>query len=64
MSSSKKLTCSGTLQQVFIRVRQEIQSVMLVLRPSFVNCCPSPLLYVVQLPPSLCEKIYCVQYSV
>jgi hypothetical protein len=32
MSSSKKLTCKGTLRQVFIRVyRLEIQSVMLVL---------------------------------
>ncbi len=41
----KKLTCKGTLRQVFIRVyRLEIHSVMLVFRPSFANCCPSNLL--------------------
>jgi hypothetical protein len=37
----KKLTCKGTLRQVFIRVyRLEIQSVMLV----YSNYCPSYLL--------------------
>jgi hypothetical protein len=41
----KKLTCKGTLWHVFIRVyRLEIQLVMLVFRPSFVNCCLSKLL--------------------
>jgi hypothetical protein len=42
-----KLTYKVALQQRFIRVyRLETQSVMLVqyFRPSFVNCCPSPLL--------------------
>ncbi len=42
MSSSKKLTCKGTLRQAFIRVyRLEIQSVMLVFSSysSFVYCC-------------------------
>jgi hypothetical protein len=40
-----KFTCKGTSRQVFIRVyRLEIQSVMLVFRPSFLNCCPSNLL--------------------
>ncbi len=35
----------GTLRQVFIRVyRLEIQSVVLVFQPSFVNCCPYKLL--------------------
>ncbi len=39
------ITCTGTLRLVFIRVyRLEIQSVMLVFWPSFVNCCPSNLL--------------------
>ncbi len=41
MSSSKKLTCKGTLRQVFIRVyRLKVQSVMLIF--SFVNL-PSSL---------------------
>ncbi len=41
----KKLTCKGTLRQVFIRVHiPEIQSVILVSRPSFVNYCPFNLL--------------------
>jgi hypothetical protein len=41
-----KFTCKGTLRQVFIRVYSlEIQSVILLFRPSFVNCCPSPLLW-------------------
>ncbi len=54
----KKLTCKGTLRQVFITVyRLEIQSVMLVftnqlcellpLKPFWINSLPpSPLLYV------------------
>jgi hypothetical protein len=61
MASSKKLTCKGTLRQVFIRdYRLEIQSVMMVfstqlweLLPSnhsLVHFCPLP-------PPSLCENI-------
>ncbi len=46
MSSSKKMTFEWTLRQVLFRVYLlEIQSVMMVLsRPSFVNCCPSNLL--------------------
>ncbi len=45
MSSFKKLTSKGTLRQVFIRFyRLEIHAVMLVFRPSFVNCSPSNLL--------------------
>ncbi len=41
----KKFTWEGTLRQVIIRVyRTEIQSVMLVFRPSFVNYCLSNLL--------------------
>ncbi len=48
----KKLTCNGTLRQVFIRVyRLEIQSVMLLFSSSFVNCFPSPLLSGLTLPP-------------
>jgi hypothetical protein len=36
----KKLTCNGSLLQVFIRVyRLKIQLIMLVFRPSFVNYC-------------------------
>ncbi len=50
----KKLTCKGTLRQGFIRVyRLGIQSVLLVFRPSFVNCCTSNLLSGSTLPPSL-----------
>jgi hypothetical protein len=48
MSSSKKITCKGTLRQVLIRVyRLEIQSVMLVFSTytTFVNYCPSNLFY-------------------
>jgi hypothetical protein len=48
MPSSKKMTCKGTLRQVFIRVyRLDLQSIMLVFSTSFVNYvyCPSDLLY-------------------
>ena len=51
----KKLTCKGTLWQVFIRVyRLGIQSVMLVhiFDPGFVNYCPSLTFSLVHLPPS------------
>ncbi len=61
MLSSKKLTCKGTLRQVFIRVyRLEIQSVMLVLfRSSFVNCClPELLIGSIPPPHSLCVHVY------
>jgi hypothetical protein len=53
----EKITCKGTLRHVFIRVyRLEIQSVMLVIRPSFVKFCPSNLLSGFNSPPpSLCE---------
>jgi hypothetical protein len=46
----KKLTCKGTLWQVFIRVfRLEIQSVMLVF--SYFD-----LLSISTIPPSLCQS--------
>ncbi len=50
----KKLTCQGTLRQVFIRVYiLEIQSVICwYFRPNFVNCCPSNLLTGSTSPPS------------
>ncbi len=53
MSSSKKLTCKGTLQPVFIRVyRLELYSLPCwYFRPSFVNCCPSNLLSGSTSPP-------------
>jgi hypothetical protein len=65
MLSYKKFTCKGTLRQVFIRFqRLETQSVMLVFRPSFVNCCPSNLLSGSSPPrPLPCvniEWVYCV----
>ncbi len=42
----KKLSCNGTLLQVFIRVyRLEIQSVMLVFSTQLVNFCPLPSLW-------------------
>jgi hypothetical protein len=48
----KKLTCKGTLRQLFFRVYiLEIQSVMWVFRPSFVNCYPSNILAAVPPPP-------------
>jgi hypothetical protein len=48
----KKLTCKGTLRQVIIRVfRLEIQSVMFVFRPSFMNYRPSNPLSGSTLPP-------------
>ncbi len=39
----KKLTCEGTLRQVFIRVYRHSQSCW-YFRPSFMNYCPSNLL--------------------
>jgi hypothetical protein len=62
MSSSKKLTCQGTLRQVFIRVcGLKLQSVMWYFRPSFVNYCPSTLL-LVHLPPPTPLPCVIVQY--
>ncbi len=44
MLLSKKLTCKGTLQQMFIRVyRLEIQSVMLEFSTQICEMCPSHL---------------------
>ncbi len=60
----KKLICKGTLWQVFIRVyRLEIKSVMLVFRPSFVNCCPSNLFSgsTLALYPPPCLKVHYTQ---
>jgi hypothetical protein len=57
MLSSKKLTCIGTLRQLFVTVfRLEIQSVMLIFSTRFVNCCPSHL-------PCVKEYIYCTLYT-
>ncbi len=48
----KKFFCKGTLRQVFIRVYGlETQSVCWYFRPSFVNCCSSPLLSGSTIPP-------------
>ncbi len=59
MSSPKKLTCKETLRQVFIKVyRLAKQSACWYFIPSFVNCCPSYLLFSSAPPPlspSLCE---------
>jgi hypothetical protein len=62
MSSSKKLTCNGTLRQVFIRVYRLDSQTCWYFRPSFVNCCPSNLLSGSTLPPSplLCVNKYTV----
>jgi hypothetical protein len=58
----KKLTCKETLWQVFLRVyRLEIQSVMLVFRPSFVNYCPTNHLSGSPPPPLPCVKIQYLQ---
>ncbi len=58
MSSSKKLTCKGTLRQVFIKVyRLEIQSVMLV----FLTLSPS--LWFNSPPPLPCVKKYSTAYT-
>ncbi len=65
MLASKKLTCKGTSRQVFIRVyRLEIQSVNLVFRPSFVNCCSSNFLSGSTLPPPFPVWISIHVYSV
>jgi hypothetical protein len=51
--SPKKLTCKGTLLQVFIRLyRLEIQSVMLVFSTQLWNCGPSNRLFGLTLPTS------------
>jgi hypothetical protein len=58
----KKLTCTKTLRQVFIRVyRMEIQSVV-YFRPRFVNCRPSNLISGSTLPhpPLPCVNKYTV----
>jgi hypothetical protein len=44
--SSEKFTCKG----------MEIQSVILIFRPSFVNYCPSNLISSSPYPPSLCQS--------
>ncbi len=63
MSSHKKLTCEGTLRQVFIRIyRLEIQSVMLVLLTQLLwTIAPLPSLWF-NSPPSLlaCVNKYTV----
>ncbi len=54
----KKLTCKGTLRQVFIKVfRLEIKSVLLVFSTQLCELLPPPLLSGSTLPPSpsLCE---------
>jgi hypothetical protein len=55
----KKLTCKGTLQQVFTRIyRLEIQSVMLVFSTQLCELLPLSLslwFNLPPLPPSLCE---------
>ncbi len=68
MSSFRKMTCEGTLRQVFIRVyRLEIQSVMLVLSTQICELCLSPLLPSSTLPPLpvwisiLYPRIQCVR---
>jgi hypothetical protein len=63
MSTSKKIDLPGTLRQVFIRVyRLEIQSVKLVLRPSFVTVASLTFSLVQPPPPTLpCVKVqYCI----
>ncbi len=58
----KKLTCKGTLRQVFIRFyRLEIWSVMLVFLTHFVNCRPSNLLTGSTLPPCVNSSTLCIQ---
>jgi hypothetical protein len=57
MSSSKKMTCKGTLRQMFIDWRYSQSN--WYFRPSF-NCCPSNLLWFNSPPPpppfSLCQS--------
>ncbi len=69
--SSKKLTCKGTLRQVFIRVivyrleNLRYSQSCWYLRPSFLNCCPSNLLSGSTLPPLPfpCVNKYTVVYT-
>jgi hypothetical protein len=61
----KKLSCEGTLRQLFIRVyRLEIQSFMLNFRPSLWTVAPQTF-FLVQFSPPLsplpCVKVQCVQ---
>jgi hypothetical protein len=65
MSSSKKMTCNGTLRHVFFRVYiLEIQSCW-YFRPSFVNYCPSYLLSGSTLPlPLPCVNKYTVYTNI
>jgi len=52
MSSSKKLTCKGTLRPVFIRVyRLEIQSVTLVFSSQLCELLPFSMVQLSSLPP-------------
>ncbi len=71
MSSSKKAYlyrdfAAGIFYSLYCRL--EIQSAMLVFRPSFVNCCPSPFLSGSTLFPPPFPRVntyYCIQiYSV
>ncbi len=59
MSPSKKLTCKGTLRQLFIRILDWRYSRYFL--PSFVNCCPPNLLSDLSLPPSLYKYVCCTQ---
>ncbi len=57
-SSIRRLTCKGTLRQVFIRVYTidwRYSQSCWYFRPSFVNCCPSLWLNSPPHPSSLCK---------
>jgi hypothetical protein len=59
MCHLKKLTCKGTLRQVFVRVyRLEIQSVMLVFLtlPGEILSLQPSLWFTPPPPPSLCQS--------
>ncbi len=62
MSSSKKLTCMGTLRQVFSLefIDWRYCQSCWCFRPSFVNCCPSNFLSGSTLPPLPCVNKYTV----
>ncbi len=61
----KKLTCTGTLRQVFIRVyRLGYSQSCWYFRPSFVNCCLSNLLFGFILPPPLFPVWISILYTV
>jgi hypothetical protein len=63
----KKLTCKGTLRQVFIRVyilEWRYSQSCWYFQPSFVNCCPSKLRSGSTLPPTSslpCVKVQFMQ---